>query len=101
MTFDAPEGERSPAMIRELEVRSVRGSMSSAFPEWFRGREVWLPAADGDETGTVELDTVANGLKLRDEAVVAVECDGNEAAEWRKIDGVCRRREGRRVTMYL
>ena len=49
----------------------------------------------------MELETVAIGRKLREEAVVWMDVDGNEAAEWRKIDEVCLRRDGRRVTMYL
>ena len=53
------------------------------------------------ETGIVELETVVIGRKLREEAVVWIDVDGNEAAEWRKIDEVCLRRDGRRVTMYL
>lgn len=54
----------------------------------------------GEETGTEEVEVMVIGRKLRDEVVV-VNCDGNEASECRKIDGVCRRREGRRVIMYL
>ena len=91
-------------MIRECARRECGSRRSTLVPEGFRGGDVWpglsTELGEESETGTVEVDVMVIGLKLRDEAVV-VNCDGNEASECRKIDGVCRRREGRRVIMYL
>ncbi len=97
-TFD-PDGETSPDIIRDRELRSVCVSPSLAFPDRSRRGDARLSAPD--ETGSVALDTVSIGRKLRDDAMVPVDGVGNEAAEWRKIAEACLRREGRRVTMYL
>ena len=91
-TFD-PDGDTSPAIIRDRELRKVCVSPSLAFPDRSRRGDTRLSAPD--ETGRVELDTVAIGRKLRDDAMVPVDGDGNEAAEWRKIADACLRREGR------
>lgn len=100
--FEGPEGDRSPVVVRGCVRRECGSKGSMVVLEGFRGGDAWPgpSSAAGEETGTVELDIMVIGRKLRDEVVV-VYCDGNEASECRKIDEVCRRREGRRVIMYL
>lgn len=64
-----PEGDRSPDRIRDRELRRAWVSLSLAFPD-FSGLNGDPRLSVPAETGSMELETVAIGRKLRDEAVV-------------------------------